>query len=135
MPEPMNLDIESGNNSDSEMASASAKLGMSTKSESLDTIDQFFEAEFDPEKSPAQQPASIPPTLDLLDRMDRTYRLLDLIYEQGSGGAGKLGILSSKGILSVLLVEKVIIAQESVGRFANHIQPRSYTSMTKVCSG
>jgi hypothetical protein len=33
------------------------------------------------------------------------------------------------------LVEKVIIAQESVGRFANHIQPKSYTSMTKVCSG
>jgi hypothetical protein len=104
MPEPMNLDIESGNNSDDEMASVSAQLGMPTKSESLDTIDQFFEAEFDPEKSPTQQPASIPPpSLDLLDRMDRTYRLLDLIYEQGSGGAGKLDTFSSKRVLSVLL--------------------------------
>jgi hypothetical protein len=102
MSEPMNLDIESGNNSDSEMVSASAKLGMPTKSESLDTIDQFFETEFDPEKSPAQQSASLPPpSLDLLDRMDRTYRLLDLIYEQGSGGAGKLDIFGSKKVLSV----------------------------------
>jgi hypothetical protein len=90
MSEPMDLDIESGNNSDNEMVGASEQLGMPTKSESMDTIDQFFETETDLEKPPAQQSASIPPpTLDLLDRMDKTYRLLDLIYEQGSGGAGK----------------------------------------------
>jgi hypothetical protein len=105
----MDLDVEFEHNSNSEMASrASEHLGERSKSESLDTIDHFFDAEFDPDKSPDRKPMSIlPPPLDLLDRMDKTYRLLDLIYEQGSGGAGKsVVIFTCKGTLSVLVSGK-----------------------------
>ena len=74
---------------------------------------------------------------DLLFRIRGLYRLLDLINEQGSGGAGQY----DKG--SIVLhyrdsthchfkVDKVIIAQESVARFMNDICPSAYTSMTKV---
>ncbi|KAF8270132.1 hypothetical protein EI94DRAFT_1572312 [Lactarius quietus] len=44
------------------------------------------------------------------------YRLLDLIMEQGSGG----------------LVDKIVIAQESLQAFINAISPGAYSSITKV---
>ncbi|KAG0697668.1 hypothetical protein DFH29DRAFT_140617 [Suillus ampliporus] len=44
------------------------------------------------------------------------YRILDLISEQGSGG----------------LVDKIIIAQDSLRAFTNTICPGAYVSMTKV---
>ncbi|KAI1789535.1 hypothetical protein LXA43DRAFT_892776, partial [Ganoderma leucocontextum] len=44
------------------------------------------------------------------------YRVLDLIYDQGSGG----------------LVDKIIIEQESLGRLINVLRPNAYTSITKV---
>ncbi|PVF95046.1 hypothetical protein CPB86DRAFT_739378 [Serendipita vermifera] len=55
-------------------------------------------------------------TLDLLDRMPNVYRLLDLINEVGTSG----------------LVEKMIVAQESVALLANRIEPGSCPSLTKV---
>ncbi|KAH8114640.1 hypothetical protein DFH11DRAFT_1764593 [Phellopilus nigrolimitatus] len=44
------------------------------------------------------------------------YRILDLISEQGSGG----------------LVDKIIIAHESTGRFINDLKPGVYKDLTKV---
>ncbi|KIM24854.1 hypothetical protein M408DRAFT_26650 [Serendipita vermifera MAFF 305830] len=92
-------------------------LGVPSRSESVDSFSQFFDASTDLDAGIFDDKTQVPPlTLDLLERMKNTYRLLDLIYEQGSGGA----------------VEKVIIAQESIGRFANSLEPRSYASLTKV---
>ncbi|KAI0921705.1 hypothetical protein AcW2_006594 [Taiwanofungus camphoratus] len=66
----------------------------------------------------AQTPASAAevPSLDLVSSIKGMYRILDLISEQGSGG----------------LVDKVIISQESLGRFINDLHPGAYVSMTRV---
>ncbi|CCA69193.1 hypothetical protein PIIN_03093 [Serendipita indica DSM 11827] len=55
-------------------------------------------------------------TMDLLDRIDGMYRLLDLVKDWSVGGA----------------VDKVIIAQDSLSQFANRVHPASYVSLTKV---
>ncbi|KDQ64238.1 hypothetical protein JAAARDRAFT_201615 [Jaapia argillacea MUCL 33604] len=64
---------------------------------------------------------SLPPpqTSDLAHRIPGLYRILDLVSEAGSGG----------------LVDKVIIAQESLGQFVNSLVPGAYTSLTKVDFG
>ncbi|KAH8114632.1 hypothetical protein DFH11DRAFT_1508603 [Phellopilus nigrolimitatus] len=54
--------------------------------------------------------------MDLVDYIEGMYRILDLISEQGSGG----------------LVDKIIIAQESTGRFINDLKPGAYKDLTKV---
>ncbi|KAG1731285.1 hypothetical protein EDB19DRAFT_1881018 [Suillus lakei] len=54
--------------------------------------------------------------LDLVQSIEGMYRVLDLISEQGSGG----------------LVDKIIIAQDSLRAFTNTICPGAYVSMTKV---
>ncbi|KAF9220065.1 hypothetical protein BS17DRAFT_739840 [Gyrodon lividus] len=61
-------------------------------------------------------PSSSQDKLDLSLSIDGMYRILDLINEQGTGG----------------LVEKVIIAQNSLPDFVNAIRPGAYVSMTKV---
>ncbi|KAL1748220.1 hypothetical protein HDZ31DRAFT_71777 [Schizophyllum fasciatum] len=53
---------------------------------------------------------------DLAQSIPRLYRILDLISEQGSGG----------------LVDKVIIAQESLAQFLDDVSPGAYQSLTKV---
>ncbi|KAG1848075.1 hypothetical protein DFJ58DRAFT_729977 [Suillus subalutaceus] len=53
---------------------------------------------------------------DLVQSINGMYRILDLINEQGSGG----------------LVDKVIIAQDSLRAFINSVCPGTYVSMTKV---
>ena len=64
------------------------------------------------------------------------YRLLDLISESGSNGCGNErfsdSLLISSINLSVIVVDKVIIAQNSLKRFINTIRPESYASLTKV---
>nr|VWO93934.1 Protein SEY1 (EC [Ganoderma boninense] len=54
--------------------------------------------------------------LDIAASIPDFYRVLDLIYDRGSGG----------------LVDKIIIEQESLGRFINVLRPNAYTSITKV---
>ncbi|EED81269.1 predicted protein [Postia placenta Mad-698-R] len=61
-------------------------------------------------------PTHEPNMPDLVTSIRGMYRILDLINEQGSGG----------------LVDKVIISQESLGKFMNDLQPGSYISITKV---
>jgi hypothetical protein len=71
------------------------------------------------------------PSLDLLDRIPGMFRLLDLVTEQGSNGIGQfLSVitLSSK----YFTVDKILIAQDSVARFANLIHPGSYQSEIQV---
>ncbi|PVF98363.1 hypothetical protein CPB86DRAFT_733118 [Serendipita vermifera] len=75
-------------------------------SEEKDQSDHTFQAE-----KPATNPS-----LDLLDRVERMYRLLELVSDKGVSGA----------------VDKVIIAQESIERYANALEPGSYRSVTKV---
>ncbi|PVF92927.1 hypothetical protein CPB86DRAFT_144289 [Serendipita vermifera] len=58
------------------------------------------------------------PSLDLLGRVKGMYRLLDLVYEEASGGGG--------------MVDKVIIDQQSVAAFANVLHPGSYRSSYQV---
>ncbi|KAG8744091.1 hypothetical protein FRC10_010772 [Ceratobasidium sp. 414] len=53
---------------------------------------------------------------DATSRMDRVFRLLDLIDERGSGG----------------LVEKIIIDQADLHRLLNTMLPGSYNSVTKI---
>ncbi|KAH7910222.1 hypothetical protein BJ138DRAFT_1127056 [Hygrophoropsis aurantiaca] len=59
---------------------------------------------------------SLPPDLDLSHSVKGMYRILDLISEQGSGG----------------LVDKIIIAQDSLQAFINTVSPGAYISLTKV---
>ncbi|CAK5283767.1 unnamed protein product [Mycena citricolor] len=54
--------------------------------------------------------------LDLAYRIPGLHRVLDLISESGSGG----------------LVDKIIIAQESLERLINELSPGAYSSLTKV---
>ncbi|KAG8938850.1 hypothetical protein FRC04_007415 [Tulasnella sp. 424] len=57
-----------------------------------------------------------PDRFDLLPRVKGLLRLLDLYSEIGSGG----------------LVDKIIISQESLGRFINSVLPGAYTNVTKI---
>ncbi|KAG8834730.1 hypothetical protein FRC17_007454 [Serendipita sp. 399] len=62
------------------------------------------------------EPTASAPSLDLMNRISGMFRLLDLVTERGSGG----------------LVDKILIAQESVSLFANLVHPGSYRSTTQV---
>ncbi|PIL36989.1 hypothetical protein GSI_00681 [Ganoderma sinense ZZ0214-1] len=66
----------------------------------------------------ASTQTSLSPTtnLDIAASVPDFYRVLDLIYDRGSGG----------------LVDKIIIEQESLGRLINVLRPNAYTSITKV---
>ena len=83
-------------------------------------------------------PYPSPPTLpmDLAEKIKGMYRQLDLISESGSNGCGNkpfpdlLLVFSIRH--SVIVVDKVIIAQDSLKRFINTICPDSYASLTKV---
>ncbi|KIJ64840.1 hypothetical protein HYDPIDRAFT_40028 [Hydnomerulius pinastri MD-312] len=70
--------------------------------------------------SPLEMEEDMPPSvqtgLDLAVSINGLYRMLDLINEQGTGG----------------LVDKIIIAQDSIREFVNAICPGAYVSMTKV---
>lgn len=73
---------------------------------------------------------------DLVYRVTGLYRILDLISEQGSGGLGKSHLAhisyKSSGPHGISVVDKVVIAQEHLGRLMNNISPGVYSSMTKV---
>ncbi|KAI0250894.1 hypothetical protein BJV78DRAFT_1275616 [Lactifluus subvellereus] len=56
--------------------------------------------------------------MDPVEKVKSMYRLLDLIGESGSNGYG--------------MVDKVIIAQDSLQRFINAVSPGAYASITKV---
>jgi hypothetical protein len=61
------------------------------------------------------------------------YRLLDLITEQGSSGLGNRlfpGYRFSR--TDRLLVDKIVIAQQSLQAFINVLSPGAYSSITKV---
>jgi hypothetical protein len=61
------------------------------------------------------------------------YCLLDLITEQGSSGLGSSSS-STVGSLALieLIVDKIVIAQESLQAFINALSPGAYSSITKV---
>jgi hypothetical protein len=61
------------------------------------------------------------------------YCLLDLITEQGSSGLGNSSS-STVGFLALmgLIVDKIVIAQESLQTFINALSPGAYSSITKV---
>lgn len=92
------------------------------------------------ETPPIQHPAArtLLPDADPLDLMYRVvgmYRLLDLISETGSGGAGSWvpGALPIRSVTHGLpSVDKIMIDQPSIEALANKLSPGSYTSMTKV---
>ena len=87
----MDTDPQDLIDSDNDMhvdARTSDSHGAPSRATSITNFSQFFDAnDMDPQASHVTLPNALS-TLDLLDRMQRTYRLLDLIYEQGSGGAG-----------------------------------------------
>ena len=61
------------------------------------------------------------------------YRLLDLITEQGSSGLGSLHSLAiSYRALIHFIVDKIVIAQQSLQAFINALSPGAYSSITKV---
>jgi hypothetical protein len=71
---------------------------------------------------------------DLADAVRGLYRVLDLVSEEGSGGLGAsfCSKLIQMQFSCSIAVDKVIIDQESFGRFVNDICPGAYSSMTKV---
>jgi hypothetical protein len=79
---------------------------------------------------------SLTQPMDLAEKIKGMYRLLDLISESGSNGCGNEPFLDSLLAASINLflfvVDKVIIAQDSLKRFINTICPESYASLTKV---
>jgi hypothetical protein len=101
---------------------------------------QDFDRQMDSSRKKGQNkiPDPPPPTLpiDLAEKIKGMYRLLDLISESGSNGCGNElfpdSLLASSINLSVIVVDKVIIAQDSLKRFINTICPESYASLTKV---
>jgi len=61
------------------------------------------------------------------------YRLLDLITEQGSSGLGNDFLLAICFlVLMESIVDKIVIAQESLQAFINALSPGAYSSITKV---
>jgi hypothetical protein len=72
--------------------------------------------------------------IDLAEKIKGMYRLLDLISESGSNGCGNEPFPDSLPVSkpSFIVVDKVIIAQDSLKRFINTICPGSYASLTKV---
>ena len=71
--------------------------------------------------------------LDLVHQINGMYRILDLVREPGSDGLGTShSSPSSARQLSKATVDKIVISQESLGKFMNAIKPRAYTSMTKI---
>ncbi|KIJ61776.1 hypothetical protein HYDPIDRAFT_115606 [Hydnomerulius pinastri MD-312] len=88
---------------------------------SEDDTDDLYESVYDDALEGPQDHMVIDPPRaileqDLVDSIKGMYRLLDLISEQGSGG----------------LVDKIIIAQDSLQSFINTICPGAYASLTKV---
>jgi hypothetical protein len=76
------------------------------------------------------------PPLDLVDAIHGMYRILDLVSESSSGGLGSYASPPSTPLIAkYTTVDKVLIAQESLGRFINDIRPGAYMSMTKVNFG
>ncbi|KIM19859.1 hypothetical protein M408DRAFT_334238 [Serendipita vermifera MAFF 305830] len=61
-------------------------------------------------------PLTSTPSMDLVHQIPGLYRLLDLVQERGTGG----------------MVDKIIISQESIQKFANAVRPGSYKSEIQV---
>jgi hypothetical protein len=73
------------------------------------------------------------PLMDLVEYIPGMYRILDLVSEQGSGGLGNHDLYCMSFHHSCELpVDKIIISQESFGRFVNAVSPGAYQSMTHV---
>ena len=85
-------------------------------------------------KIPDPQPLTL--SMDLAENIKGMYRLLDLISESGSNGCGNklfLDLLLASSIrFFVIVVDKVIIANDSLKRFINTIRPEFYASLSKV---
>ena len=63
----------------------------------------------------------------------RMYRLLDLITEQGSSGLGNhLSRAISSYAFICFIVDKIVIAQQSLQAFINALSPGAYSSITRV---
>jgi hypothetical protein len=61
------------------------------------------------------------------------YRLLDLITELGSSGLGNCLFLGHQfSRTQRILVDKIVIAQQSLQAFINALSPGAYSSITKV---
>jgi hypothetical protein len=74
--------------------------------------------------------------LDLVDSIEGMYRILDLVNEQSSSGLGKRIVrLILRWLLTLSSVDKIIISQDSLGRFVNDVSPGAYQSMTNVNFG
>ncbi|TFY77300.1 hypothetical protein EWM64_g6712 [Hericium alpestre] len=100
---PLDADYFSSPSTDSGHVSKKTRLDVDDKSKNV-------------AKQQDPKPSQSTPNLDLCSRIKGMYRILDLISEQGSGG----------------LVDKVIIAQDSLRDFINTLSPGSYATLTKV---
>lgn len=90
----------------------------------------------EPSGTADSETSDMPASTDLADHIPGMYRILDLVSEQGSGGLGEFewsGVLYISAELTDLrIVDKIIIAQESFGRFMNDLCPGAYQSLTHV---
>jgi hypothetical protein len=85
----------------------------------------------DHKRAPAQKLP--PPPEDPSCPAKGMYRLLDLITEQGSSGLGScLSWAIGSHTLMHLIVDKIVIAQQSLQAFISALSPGAYSSITKV---
>ena len=73
--------------------------------------------------------------LDLAYSIRNTYRILDLISEQGSSGLGEYPTRTSAlevPIIGLVSVDRIVISQNSLEAFINSVCPGACVSMTKV---
>ena len=85
------------------------------------------------EGSHVKAPKPSPPPEDYSCPVKGMYPLLDLITEQGSSGLGNCLFLAvGFHILIECIVDKIVIAQQSLQAFINALSPGAYSSITKV---
>jgi hypothetical protein len=70
---------------------------------------------------------------NLLDQIPSIYRLLDLVYESGSGGLGSYQIHDLYPSPQYhFAVEKVVVNQQNLGLLLNKLLPGSYQSVSRI---
>ncbi|KAJ7231899.1 hypothetical protein B0H12DRAFT_204922 [Mycena haematopus] len=106
-----NMDVDGRSRKVSIDEPPTKKIKVTLLDASLDSSDAM-----DVDPAPTRSSKHTETNLDLLHSIKGMFRVLDLISEQGSGG----------------LVDKIIIAQESLKELINTLSPGAYASLTKV---
>lgn len=93
---------------DSEMVSVYSDAISELTTKTADTTNPLNDDDDSIKKSQTRSKKQMMPSLDLLERVEGMYRLLDLIPEQGSGGAGEFDLC----LLMKIIVDNCISRED-----------------------